>query len=105
MMTKHRAAAVARKAMVVEADTERGLVMRILLHSPKDLVAGALALAAIGAIVANALVPAVGASSVADVWFGCDAAGAGTIACQPIAAPASGGGDKGRGGSSRTAGR
>jgi hypothetical protein len=41
--------------MVVEADTERGLVMRILLHSPKDLVAGALALAAIGAVVANAL--------------------------------------------------
>jgi Putative peptidoglycan binding domain len=43
------------KAMVVEADTERGLVMRVLLHSPKDLVAGALAVAAIGAIVANAL--------------------------------------------------
>jgi hypothetical protein len=43
------------KAMVVEADTERGLVMRILLYSPKDLVAGALAVAAIGAIVANAL--------------------------------------------------
>jgi Putative peptidoglycan binding domain len=43
------------KAMVVEADTERGLVMRILLHSPKDLVAGALAVAAIGAVVANAL--------------------------------------------------
>jgi hypothetical protein len=43
------------KAMVVEADPERGLVMRILLHSPKDLFAGALAVAAIGAIVANAL--------------------------------------------------
>jgi hypothetical protein len=43
------------KAMVVEAETERGLMMRILLHSPKDLVAGALAVAAIGAIVANAL--------------------------------------------------
>src|ERR1700733_9010245 len=41
--------------MVVEVDTERGLVMRILLHSPKDLLAGALAVAAIGAIVANAL--------------------------------------------------
>ncbi len=41
--------------MVVEADTERGLVLRILLHSPKDLVAGALAVAAIGAVVANAL--------------------------------------------------
>jgi hypothetical protein len=43
------------KAMVVEADTERGLLMRVLLHSPKDLFAGALAVAAIGAIVANAL--------------------------------------------------
>src|SRR5271154_6371299 len=41
--------------MVVEADAERGLVMRILLHSPKDMIAGALAVAAIGAIVANAL--------------------------------------------------
>jgi hypothetical protein len=43
------------KAIAVEADAERGLMMRILLHSPKDLVAGALAVAAIGAIVANAL--------------------------------------------------
>ena len=45
------------KAIAVEAETdaERGLVMRILLHSPKDMVAGALAVAAIGAIVANAL--------------------------------------------------
>lgn len=39
----------------IEADTERGLVMRMLLHSPKDLIAGTLAFAAIGAIVANAL--------------------------------------------------
>jgi hypothetical protein len=43
------------KAIAVEADAERGLAMRILLHSPKDMVAGALAVAAIGAIVANAL--------------------------------------------------
>jgi hypothetical protein len=43
------------KAIAVEADAERGLMMRILLHSPKDMVAGALAVAAIGAIVANAL--------------------------------------------------
>ena len=34
---------------------ERGLVMRILLHSPKDVVAGALAFAAVSAIIANAL--------------------------------------------------
>jgi cell division septation protein DedD len=38
-----------------EAEQERGFVMRILLHSPKDMIAGALALAAAGAIIANAL--------------------------------------------------
>src|SRR5712692_9366602 len=43
------------KAVAVEADTERGLVMRILLHSPKDMIAGVLAFAAVSAIVANAL--------------------------------------------------
>ena len=36
-------------------DAQRGLVMRVLLHSPKDTVAGALAFAAVTAIVANAL--------------------------------------------------
>jgi hypothetical protein len=43
------------KAVAVEADEERGFAMRILLHSPKDTLAGALAFAAIGAIVTNAL--------------------------------------------------
>ena len=43
------------KAVAIEAEAERGLVMRALLHSPKDMVAGALAVAAIGAIVTNAL--------------------------------------------------
>ena len=43
------------RAVAVEADTERGLAMRILLHSPKDLVAGVLAFAAASAIIANAL--------------------------------------------------
>jgi hypothetical protein len=42
-------------AAAIEPDAERGLVMRILLHSPKDLVAGALAFAAVSAIIANAL--------------------------------------------------
>jgi len=42
-------------AVAIEADAERGLLMRILLHSPKDLVAGALAFAAVSAIIANAL--------------------------------------------------
>jgi hypothetical protein len=36
-------------------EEERGLVMRMLLHSPKDTVAGLLAAAAICAILANAL--------------------------------------------------
>jgi hypothetical protein len=43
------------KAIAAEADAERGLVLRMLLHSPKDTVAGMLAFAAIVAIVANAL--------------------------------------------------
>lgn len=39
----------------MEAEAERGLAMRILLHSPKDMVAGLLAFAAVSAIIANAL--------------------------------------------------
>ena len=41
------------KAVVVEA--ERGFFIRILLRSPKDVVAGALAFAAVSAIITNAL--------------------------------------------------
>ena len=43
------------KAAAIEAEEERGLVMRVLLHSPKDMVAGLIAAAAICAIVADAL--------------------------------------------------
>ena len=43
------------KAAVMEAEAGRGLMMRMLLHSPKDMVAGLLAFAAISAIIANAL--------------------------------------------------
>ncbi len=43
------------RAVAIEAESERGLAMRMLLHSPKDTVAGLLAFAAIGAILANAL--------------------------------------------------
>jgi hypothetical protein len=39
----------------VDVETERNLVMRVLLHSPKDTLAGLVAVAAITAIVANAL--------------------------------------------------
>jgi hypothetical protein len=42
-------------AVAIEPEMERGFVMRVLLHSPKDLIAGALAFAAVSAIIANAL--------------------------------------------------
>ena len=42
-------------ANAVEADAEPNLAIRLLLQSPKDLVAGTLAFAAVSAIVANAL--------------------------------------------------
>jgi Putative peptidoglycan binding domain len=45
----------AGKAVAFEVDAERGLALRILLHSPKDTVAAAFAFAAICAIIANAL--------------------------------------------------
>ena len=43
------------KAAAIEVEQQRGLVMRILLHSPKDMLAGLLAAAAVCAILANAL--------------------------------------------------
>jgi Putative peptidoglycan binding domain len=43
------------KTISVDVDAERGLVMRILRHRPKDVIAGALAFAAVSAIIANAL--------------------------------------------------
>ena len=42
-------------AVAAEAETERGFLLRMLLRSPKDVIAGALAFAAVSAIVANAL--------------------------------------------------
>src|SRR5215475_2868331 len=44
-----------RGAKAVAVEEERGLLMRIFLHSPKDVIAGLLAVAAISAIVTNAL--------------------------------------------------
>jgi hypothetical protein len=43
------------KAVAVDAEAERGLAMRMLLHSPKDMIAGVLAFAAVSAIITNAL--------------------------------------------------
>ena len=42
-------------AAAIDAETGRGFLLRILLHSPKDVVAGMLAFAAVSAIIANAL--------------------------------------------------
>ena len=44
-----------RRGAAAAVETERGLAMRMLLHSPKDVVAGLLAFAGVSAIVANAL--------------------------------------------------
>lgn len=50
MPRRRRASAVA-----IETEAERGWLMRVLLYSPKDMIAGAIAFAAVSAIVANAL--------------------------------------------------
>jgi Putative peptidoglycan binding domain len=42
-------------AVAIQPERERGLIMRVLLHSPKDTVAAAAALAAVLAILTNAL--------------------------------------------------
>jgi hypothetical protein len=44
-----------RGSREVAIDAERGLVMRIFLYSPKDVIAGAFALVSVIAIIANAL--------------------------------------------------
>jgi Putative peptidoglycan binding domain len=68
------------KAVAVEAEAERGLVLRVLLHSPKDTVAGMLAFVAIAAIVANALFLQAGPHP--SPMFG-------SIVTMPVPAPAS----------------
>ena len=55
MTTCRAAAVVASTRLRLKRTRERGLVMRILLHSPKDMIAGVLAFAAVSAIIANAL--------------------------------------------------
>jgi hypothetical protein len=42
-------------AVAVEQTAERSLAIRIFLHSPKDMIAGAIAFAAVSAIIANAI--------------------------------------------------
>jgi hypothetical protein len=43
------------RAAAIEAAEERGLLLRMFLHSPKDMIAGLLAAAAVSAIIANAV--------------------------------------------------
>ncbi len=42
-------------AVAIEEPAERGLLMRMVLHSPKDMVAGLIAFSAVSAIIANAI--------------------------------------------------
>src|SRR5215475_4411064 len=68
-----------RGAKAVAVEEERGLLMRIFLHSPKDVIAGLLAAAAISAIVTNALFLQAGRHP--SPMFGT------TVAMQPAANP------------------
>ena len=71
-------------AVAIEASEERNLAMRILLHSPKDLIAGALAFAAVSAIIANAMFMQAGHHPSPMFGTGRSAGGA----CQSVAAAA-----------------
>jgi hypothetical protein len=44
-----------RRAREAEQESEYGLAMRIFLHNPKDMIGGAVALAAVCAVIVNAL--------------------------------------------------
>ena len=44
-----------RAVAIVDEPAERGIVLRVLLHNPKDMVAGLIAFAAVSAIIANAI--------------------------------------------------
>jgi Putative peptidoglycan binding domain len=70
-------------AVAAKAAAERGLVMRIMLRSPKDMVAGALAFAAVSAIIANALFLQAGRHP--SPMFG--SVGAGPVAALAAASP------------------
>lgn len=43
------------RAVAIDEPAERGLLMRMVLHSPKDMVAGLIAFSAVSAIIANAI--------------------------------------------------
>jgi hypothetical protein len=62
----------ARGAVAIDDNSERGVVLRLLLHSPKDLVAAMAAAAAVIAIISNALFMQAGRHP--SPMFGADAA-------------------------------
>src|ERR1700710_1325897 len=72
-------------AVAIEASEERNLAMRILLHSPKDLIAGALAFAAVSAIIANAMFMQAGHHP--SPMFGAAVASAGPAPASPLPRP------------------
>ncbi|MET0443065.1 MAG: peptidoglycan-binding protein, partial [Pseudorhodoplanes sp.] len=44
-----------RAVAIIDEPAERGLLLRMLLHSPKDMVAGLIAFSAVSAIIGNAI--------------------------------------------------
>ena len=72
------------RAVAVEAE-ERGFLLRTFLHSPKDMVAGLLAAAAISAIVTNALFLQAGRHP--SPMFGATAAAPAQPAANPLPRP------------------
>jgi hypothetical protein len=52
---RRRRGAAAAAAIEPEVETKRSLALRILLHSPKDMVAGLIAFSAVSAIITNAV--------------------------------------------------
>jgi hypothetical protein len=52
---RRRGKAASKGAVAIDPPAERGLLLRALLYSPKDLVAGLIAFAAVSAIISNAL--------------------------------------------------
>ena len=71
-----------KRATAVAAEPERGLIMRVLLHSPKDTLAAGAAVAAVIAIVTNAMFLQAGRHP--SPMFS-----TATVSALPVAAPAS----------------
>ena len=75
-----------RRAATVAVEPERGLIMRVLLHSPKDTLAAAAALLAVIGIIANALVLQAGRHP-APMFGTASLTSASSLASAPTSAP------------------